>query len=201
MRLSDGREEFPRRSIALRIKEMIGFALLETEGDREDFRRIYEENYLKMYHVALGMLKQPQAAEDAVHEAFAALAERFGRYCHLGDKEMAGFCVSVVKNKAIDYIRKAKHYSETELEELVLSEQDGEYDLVLALVRSEERDLIKDALWQISEIYRETLILKYYYELCNTEIAKIQNVTKKTVEMRLYRGRQKLKEVLHGMGE
>lgn len=54
---------------------MLYLLLLATEEDREFFQKIYEENYLKMYHVALGMLRQPSEAENAVHEAFLALAE------------------------------------------------------------------------------------------------------------------------------
>lgn len=34
---------------------MIYFMLLETEEDRKKFREIYENNYLKMYHVARAM--------------------------------------------------------------------------------------------------------------------------------------------------
>ena len=36
---------------------MIALSAIPTEEDRNKFREIYEENYLKMYHVALGMIK------------------------------------------------------------------------------------------------------------------------------------------------
>lgn len=176
---------------------MIYFALLATEEDRESFRQIYEENYLKMYHVALGMLGQPSEAENAVHEAFLALAERFEKYSHLSGREMTGFCVSIVKNKAIDMIRKAGHYSEAQLDDLILTDETVFANPEDAFAGGEQAGIVQRALRQISEVYRETLILKYYYGLDNKEIAKIQNVSKKTVEMRLYRGKQKLKEILH----
>lgn len=54
---------------------------------------------------------------------------------------------------------------------------------------------VQKALEGISEILRETLTLKYYYELSNKEIARIQGVTVKTVEVRLFRGRKKFREV------
>lgn len=176
---------------------MIYLSLLATEEDRELFQKIYEENYLKMYHVALGMLKQPSEAENAVHEAFLALAERFEKYSHLNGREMTGFVVSIVKNKAIDIIRKAKRYSEKQLEDLILAEEKIFANPEDALERDERANMVQIALRQVSEVFRETLILKYYYGLENKEIAKIQNVPRKTVEMRLYRGKQKLKEILH----
>lgn len=170
---------------------------MQLNEKRSYFESVYKENYLKMYHVALGMLKHPADAENAVHEAFLALAERFEKYCHLKGKEMTGFCVSIVRNKAIDSIRRANHYSEAELEELVLWDEREEVNPECALEKNEEQKKVQRALKCLPEVYRETLILKFYYEFANREIAKIQNVSVKTVEMRLYRGKMKLREVMY----
>ncbi|MCM1256741.1 MAG: hypothetical protein NC307_02690 [Roseburia sp.] len=81
---------------------MICFSAIPTEKDRDEFRKIYEENYLKMYHVAFGMIKNQADAENVVQEAFLSLAENFEKYLHLSGSEMTGLCVSIVKNKIID---------------------------------------------------------------------------------------------------
>lgn len=171
--------------------------LLETEQDRENFRKIYEENYLKMYHVVFGFLKQKEDAENAVHEAFAVLAENYQKYSRFSDKEMIKLCVTIAKNKAIDILRKKKRYSETELEEVILYDERTEVNPEAALNRAEEERKLFRALKEISEVFRETLLLKYYYAFSNREIAKIQGVSIKVVEMRLYRGKQKLKVILN----
>lgn len=176
---------------------MVYLCLLETEEDRDYFQRIYKENYLKMYHVALGYLKQPTEAENAVHEAFLALAEKFEKYSHLNGREMTGFCVSIVKNKSIDIIRRSKHYSEEELESLNLKQDNENANPENVLLNEETKQMIERALAQISEVFRETLILKYVYQLGNKEIAHIQGVSVKTVTMRVYRGKQQLREVIH----
>ena len=98
---------------------MIALSAIPTEEDRNKFREIYEENYLKMYHVALGMIKNQADAENAVQEAFLSLAEKFEKYLHLSGSEMTGLCVSIVKNKIIDIIRRANHYSEEELDKQI----------------------------------------------------------------------------------
>lgn len=175
---------------------MLLVSLLQTEREREQFRGIYKDNYLKMYHIALGYLKQQEDAENAVQDAFLALAENFEKYSYLSGREMTGLCVSIVKNKAIDMIRRRKRYSEAELEELVLYDERTEANPEDALGQEQAAGALQRALEQISEVFRETLILKYYYGLSNREIAKIQGVSAKTVEMRLYRGKQKLKVVL-----
>lgn len=171
--------------------------LLETEAEREYFRIIYEENYLKMYHIALGYLKQATEAENIVHEAFLILAEKFQKYSHLTGREMTGFCVSIVKNKSIDVIRKRNRYSEEELESLELEQNDETRDPEHVLMDEETKHLIEKALAQVSEVFRETLVLKYVYEMSNKEISRIQGVPVKTVTMRIYRGKQQLKEIIH----
>lgn len=174
---------------------MICLDAIASEDDRNKFRMIYEENYLKMYHVALGMVKNPADAENAVQEAFLALAEKFEKYSHLGGREMAGLCVSITKNKVIDGIRRANRYSEADLQSMVLCDENREHDAPSVAERHEENAFVRRALDQIPEVFRETLILKYYYELSNQEIARIQGVPKKTVEMRDYRGKIKFREV------
>ena len=175
---------------------MIYLSLLETEEDKRYFKEIYENNYLKMYHVALGILHDKSEAENAVHEAFLSLAEKFQKYSHISGRKMDNFCVSIVKNKAIDSIRRSRHYTEEEIEDLKLYQDEKMVNPENILLSEETKGMIKKALEQISEVFRETLVLKFVYELSNAEIAYIQGVSKKTVVMRIYRGKQMLREVI-----
>lgn len=174
---------------------MICLSAIPTQDDRDKFRKIYEENYLKMYHIAFGMIKNQADAENAVQEAFLSLAEKFEKYSHLSGSEMTGLCVSIVKNKIIDMIRRAKHYSEEELENLVLYDECQENNAPITVEKKEETEFVHRALEKIPDVFREALILKYCYGLDNHAIAKIQGVSVKTAEMRIFRGKKKFKEV------
>ena len=70
---------------------LIYISMLETEAEKQSFEKIYRENYLTMYHIALGILKSQADAENAVHEAFLKLAEKFEKYSHLGVKCISNF--------------------------------------------------------------------------------------------------------------
>ncbi len=175
---------------------MLCTAALETERDRESFQKIYEKNYLKMYHVVNTMLGQQADAENAVHEAFLSLAENFGKYARLTGSKMTGLCVSIAKNKAIDILRARNRYSEAQLEELVLYDKREEVNPEDAQEADEDSRMIRRALRELPDVFREVLVLKYFYGLKNKEIAKIQGVSGKVVEMRLYRGKQKLRVIL-----
>ena len=172
---------------------MIYFMLLETEEDRKKFREIYERNYLKMYHVARSMGQNQTDAENAVHDSFLSLAENFTKYSHLLCSEMTGLCVSIVKNKVLDSIRRANRYSEAQLEDIILYDETPEHDAPHMAELQERAAFVHKAMGEISEILRETLTLKYYYQLSNKEIAGIQGVSVKAVEMRLFRGKKKFR--------
>ncbi len=171
-------------------------SLIETEEDKKTFEKIYEENYLIMYHIALGILKNQADAENVVHEAFLKLAEKFEKYSALSCSEMKGLCVTIVKNKAFDMIRRVKRLSDDEVENLILYDENVEKSPEKMLERAELEECVKKLLEQLPEILKETLVLKYFYEYSNHEIAHVMDVSTKTVEMRLYRGKQKLREII-----
>ncbi len=103
---------------------LVCLSMFESDEERVSFQAIYEENYLKMYHVALGILKCQMDAENAVHEAFLCIAENYKKYSQISGSKMAGLCVTIVKHKSIDALRKRNHLSDEQVEDLVLYNED-----------------------------------------------------------------------------
>lgn len=169
--------------------------LIQDENHKNTYRKIYEDNYLRMYHIALAVLKNQADAEDAVHEAFLSLARNFRKYSNLSCREMEHLIVTIVKNKVIDQLRYRKRFSEDELEELVLYSEYEEFDPERNLEKKDTHDKVHRMLKKLPEILSMTLDLKFTYDYSNKEIAKIMNVPIKTVEMRLYRAKMKLREL------
>jgi len=179
---------------------LVYLLILEGKEDKQSFQQIYEENHLKMYHMAFRILKHQMDAENAVHETFLKLAEHFEKYRKLEKKEMTALCIAIAKNKAIDIIRESKHLSEDEIEKLVLPDERRDLQPQYSLEQAEERIKLRNIMEKLPEILKITLDLKYYYEFSNQEIAGILGVTTKTVEMRLYRGKAKMRELLKNEG-
>ena len=64
-----------------------------------------------MFHVANQILRNDQDAEDAVHDAFLAIAEHIRKFSRLERHKTRAFVVTIVENKAIDlYRRKARRH-------------------------------------------------------------------------------------------
>lgn len=169
---------------------------LDTEEERCLFQTIYEQNTGMMYHAAIDIIHNPCEAENAVHAAFLSIAEHFDVYKRKPRNELDAICVSIAKNKALDALRKQKHLTESALEDVLLVHQDTRNDPARLMERNDESAQIRRIMDQLPEILRIVLELKYYCQYSNSEIARILGVSKKVVEMRLYRAKIKLRELM-----
>ncbi|MDE7435648.1 MAG: sigma-70 family RNA polymerase sigma factor [Lachnospiraceae bacterium] len=175
---------------------IIYLAFVDSEADKVLFERIYKRNYKKMYCVAKKILHGHEQSEDAVHEAFLRLAKRFERYAGLSEEKMEALCVTITKNRAIDMWRKEQHLAETDMDTLRLYQPDDRSRIEQVVEQRELSRQVIEVLETLPEVLRVTLELKYYQEYSNREIAWLLQISPKTVEVRLYRGRKKLEELL-----
>ena len=82
---------------------MLGYlAAMETESDRTKFETIYLAYRGLMYHVAYYILKNPQDAEDVVHQSFVKLAERMADIPDGPCPRTRNLVVTVTERRAID---------------------------------------------------------------------------------------------------
>lgn len=82
--------------------------------DQEKFEKIYRHYEQKMFSVAYGILRNVQDAEDAVQDAFEALAGNLSRIegQDVYSRETWAYLMVIVKNKAIHIYNKNKKRKE-----------------------------------------------------------------------------------------
>lgn len=170
-----------------------------SSEQKSPFQKIYEENYMKMYHIAFGILKHRMEAENAVQEAFVSIAKNYTRYKEVSQSGMSAICITSVK-KCIDILRNQGHLSEENPEELILYNNNIDYEPELHMERREQQEYIRYILRKLPKTQYSVLVLKYYYDLSNHEIANQLGLELKTVEMRLYRAKKKMRELLEREG-
>lgn len=146
-----------------------------------------------MYHVAYSLLKQQADAENAVHDAFLKLAERYEKYRHLDANAMYLLCLTIVHNKAYDMLRRQKYISDREIDPG--SADFAGRDVWSCIEEHEAKNSFLDEISMLSEPLKAVLFLKYHYDFKNAAIAKILDISKKAVERHLYRATKKLREV------
>ena len=68
------------------------------------------------------------------------------------------------------------------------------------VLRGEQRDQVLAAISKLGEKHRLVIILRYYADLSNEEIASVLNIPSGTVRSRLHTARQRLRELLVAAG-
>jgi RNA polymerase sigma-70 factor, ECF subfamily len=68
------------------------------------------------------------------------------------------------------------------------------------VLRGEQRSQVLTAISKLSEKHRLVIILRYYADLSNEEIASVLNIPSGTVRSRLHTARQRLRELLVAAG-
>ena len=150
-------------------------ATMETADDRTRFESLYLAYRGLMYHVAYHILKNPQDAEDAVHQSFVKLAEHMVTIPDGPCPRTRNLVVTVAERKAIDLYRSRQRHPET--------------------------GGLADAMASLPPRYREVLLLKYYNGYSAREIAGFLSATPDAVTQTLHRARKKLAEILDERGE
>jgi RNA polymerase sigma-70 factor (sigma-E family) len=138
---------------------------------------LYQVHAVGLIRLAVVMLGDRAAAEDVVQEAFCAL---YRRWNHLADPE-----------KALTYVRSSiLNGCRSELRRRIRSERRLAPDAVaagaasaevMALIGEEHREVLA-ALRRLPRRQREALVLKFYLELPEPEIAAAMGVTQGTVK-------------------
>jgi len=165
--------------------------LVLSEKDNSIIQVLYAKNKARLLNVAKSYLGS--RGEDAVHDAFIKLIEKYdGRIHELCDKEDY-FFVTIVKNHSIDIIRKenniqAFNFAETE-SVLIASEGNPE----VAFNNSEAFERMLELVERLKPDYREVLECKLLLELTNAEIAEKLGVSRSVISTRINRARNELK--------
>lgn len=165
-------------------------SMLETPEDRERFTRLYEAWEKKLYAVALRISGDPSRAEDAVQQTWLRLLQRWEQVSALSWDEAGGYAVTVVKNAAIDFLRKERRTARFPETWDAPAREDGveDYAYLVSMIQA------------LPDGYRRILELKCVEEETNREIARRMGLNESTVASRVQRGRAMLRERLEREG-
>ena len=170
---------------------------LSQEGNGEAFGLLVERYKAKVFNLASSWTQDRTAADDLAQEIF--IKAYFSLPKFRSKSEFGTWLYRVAVNHIKDYLRKNK----ARLKEIPLEEA-GEKVLSTenAGRRQEEqaeerrRALVQAALRRLPEKHRIILTLRDIQGLSYEEISRILGLSPGTVDSRLFRARQKLREIL-----
>lgn len=160
------------------------------KGDRQAFAAVYQASASRLYPVALKMLRQQEAAEDVLQEAFISIwrkAEQFDP-----DRgEPLGWMTTIVRNCAIDRLRSQRRTSNTvelsEAPEIAVPEPNVSPQMAISM---------RACLQQLEENQRKAILFTYYYGMTHEELATRLDAPLGTVKSWVRRGLLQLRGCL-----
>ena len=146
------------------------------------FQQIYEENYKQMYHVAFGILKSPAEAENAVQEAFFSIARNYRTYSGICGRKLTALCITIVRNKCIDEIRRQEHFDGKDPEELVLCSMDADIQPEAHMQRREQKELLQRVMSRLPEALYTIVVTLFLYPAILKVNEKLENHERKRAQ-------------------
>lgn len=169
-------QDIEREQPAL-AEEVHGVELTALAADPAAFSRLYREHFDKMARLAFLLIGSRDDARDVVQDAFVGLHRRFDRV----DDPVAYLRRSVVNGCHSHHRRRARRAKR--------------FVVVDESVELGARELL-DALGALPVRQRAAIVLRYFHDLPEAEIALVLGCRPGTVGSLLHRGLARLREVI-----
>ena len=173
----------------------LAWVLQAQQGNDEAFTKLVEEHQTHVYNLCYRMLGEPEAAEDAAQETFLRAYQNLHRYDRT--RSFATWLLSIGAHYCIDRLRRRKLsvFSIDEENEDGTSfeiKDSASPDPEAESVKREDRDRLHVLLKDLDETDRAAIILRYWHDYSEIEIADSLNLTVSAVKSRLHRARRAL---------
>ncbi|WP_299024514.1 sigma-70 family RNA polymerase sigma factor [uncultured Thermanaerothrix sp.] len=172
------------------IAEPDSALLRHAQQDIEAFSQVVVTYQTPVFNLCYRMLGDSQEAEDAAQETFWRAFRSLHRYDP--SRSFLTWLLSIAAHYCIDQLRKRRTPVESIQEwtdELLpgsAPNPEAQY------VQYEEHQRIQRLLMRLEPHERAVLILRYWYEMSELEMAEILSISTSAVKSRLHRARQKM---------
>lgn len=158
-------------------------------GSKDALGRIYEKYKTDLLVMAMALLNDKSAAEDAVHDVFLAFVRRIEGFRLFGS--LKGFLLTCVANRARN-MNKAKHQQGVELD-LAESVCSGSKDPSWSITCNEQSEELSIAMAHLPFDQREVIMLHLQAKMTFRMIADSIGVSVNTAKSRYRYGLDKLR--------
>jgi RNA polymerase sigma-70 factor (ECF subfamily) len=177
------------------VNEEMAWVVQAQQGSDEAFTRLVETYQTPVYNLCYRMLSEPEAAEDAAQETFLRAFQHLQRYDQ--KRPFATWLLSIAAHYCIDRLRRRKFAM------FSMDEEDDEGNIFELpdpdspdpegeSIKSETRDRIHGMLKDLDHTDRAAIIMRYWYDFSEAEIAESLRLTVSAVKSRLHRSRKEL---------
>ncbi len=171
-------------------------------GDTEQYHELIRPYERGVYKMALSFMKNEADAEDVAQESFLKAFRRLADF--RGQAKFSTWLISITLNEARGRLRRQGVVRIESLDEM--PEESHHISPALlrdwrevpseALERKEIREMLEEAIANLSPLYREVLLLRDVEEFSTEQTAVALTITTGTVKVRLHRARMMMQKEL-----
>lgn len=165
--------------------------------------RLFKKYRSVMFSAAISVLNDTYLADDAVSQAFIRVLKHIDKIEEEDAERTASYMAMVCKNIAINMSKRNMYLNinEDTVERMEDTINSYNIDPSKIVQDKESFNVLIDYINSLEPRYKEVMILKYYHDMQNKEIARALNVNESTVRKRVIKGREKLFRLLKRSGE
>jgi RNA polymerase sigma-70 factor (ECF subfamily) len=167
-------------------------------GEPAALEALYDRHAPRLFGLALRILQEPSAAEDAVQEAFLRAWRRADTY-DARRGEVAAWLAAIARNTCLDVVRRQRLKPapfDPDDDDLPRDYGDPVTDVAATVEERSRAAQVRRALAALSAEQRQVIELSYFAGLTRREIAARLDVPEGTVHTRARLALQKLRELL-----
>lgn len=170
------------------------------DGDDSAVAELYDRYSAIALGMAVKIVRDPNEAEDVVHDAFVAVVERADQY-RAERGSVVAWLVTTVRNLSLDRARRRIRRAQITDEELKHEPREPIASPELQTWLEQDREKVRSALAKLNEAQRQTLEIAFFEGLSYPEIAERDGVPLGTVKSRAARALAALREALGAAAE
>ena len=145
----------------------------------------YAEKYIDtVYRVAFSMLKNPHDADDMTQDTFMKL-QRYKHHFDPSKGKLKSYLFQIAYRLMLEKLNRRTKWRKL----LPFLTAAPKQELAHA-----DRITIREAIAKLPEIQRAVILLFYYHDMTQEEIAEVRKIPRGTVKARLHTAVQKLKK-------
>ncbi|MEZ0395744.1 MAG: sigma-70 family RNA polymerase sigma factor [Anaerolineales bacterium] len=169
------------------------WVLQARNGDDQAFALLVETYQTPVYNLCYRMLGEAEAAEDAAQETFLKVYQNLSRYD--AGRPFVTWLLSIAAHHCIDKLRRRRFstFSIDEDEETSFELPDRHaLDPEAETARREQQRRLQHLLQELEPLDRAAIILRYWHDASEIEIAESLGLSVPAVKSRLHRARKAL---------
>ncbi len=167
---------------------------LLRSGDHNAFARFIDKYKELVFLCCRRLGLREDEAEDVASETFLAAYKALRRYG--GQAQLSTWLWSIAYRQAVNHLRKNRRQWQLEIEpdeEIASNEEQGP---AAALQSEEQQEIVWQAVDRLPRLWAMAVVLYYREEKSIADIARIMRAKESTVKTYLFRGRERLRQVL-----